>query len=55
MSVKTKEEWQQEIDLLKTELNNLVTNARADGQTVNISVITDGPLSMVSLVNIELH
>lgn len=54
MSVKTKEEWQQELDVAKAELNSIVENARADGHTVNLSVICKEPLTMVSLVKVEI-
>jgi hypothetical protein len=50
----TQEEWQEQITEAQNNLNNIVKNARDEGNIVNLTVITDGPLSMVSLVSASL-
>lgn len=50
----TKEEWQAQLKTAQDNLNNVVNEARAANNVVNLTVITDGPGSTVSLVSVTL-
>lgn len=50
----TKEEWQEQLTLAQNNLNTVVSNARQANNIVNLTVITDGPGSTVSLVSVIL-
>lgn len=50
----TKEEWKTQLKAAQDNLNNLVKDARAANNVVNLTVITDGPGSTVSLVSVTL-
>jgi hypothetical protein len=50
----TKEEWQAQLKIAQDNLNNLVKDARAANNIVNLTVVTDGPVSTVSLVSVTI-
>lgn len=50
----TKEEYTTAIKEAEITLNNLVKDARAANNIVNLTVITDGPGSTVSLVSVTV-
>jgi hypothetical protein len=50
----TKEEWIIQLKEAQDNLNVLVEEARSQNNIVNLTIITQSPLSMVSLVSVEL-
>jgi hypothetical protein len=50
----TKEEWIIELKAAQDNLNVLVEEARSQNNVVNLTVITSSPLSMKSLVLVEI-
>jgi hypothetical protein len=54
MSEKTKEEWITIIQEAQDQVNQLITNARADGQTIVVSSYTDAPKIMDALLLLQV-
>lgn len=50
----TKEEWKVALKEAQDNLNSLVEAARAENNVVNLSVVTKEPMSLISLVSVEL-
>lgn len=50
----TKEEWIIELKAAQDNLNALIEEARSQNNVVNLTITTKEPLSMISLVSVEL-
>lgn len=50
----TKEEWKVALKEAQDNLNSLVEAARAENNRVNLTVMTKEPMSMISVVSVEL-
>ncbi len=50
----TKEEWRIKLKEAQDNLNSLVEAARAENNIVNLSIVTKEPMSMISVVSVEL-
>lgn len=50
----TKEEWIIQLKAAQDNLNTLVEEARSQNNVVNLTVVTASPLSMKSLVLVEM-